>query len=162
MIASARASTASRRSSRTVFDGLPATSVILSFTRGVPEACWSAQSWSASRCGPPLGVRAPERSSSAVTLSALGSRVGVGAGVAEGFAAVHALRRRTIASVRATRPAALGARPIRKRIVRGIHVPRRVLRARIRLALGLLDRFFDLVGEPCADRLELLLRDARR
>src|SRR6266571_3393882 len=39
MIASARASTASRRSSRTVFDGLPATSVIFSFTRGVPEAC---------------------------------------------------------------------------------------------------------------------------
>src|SRR5439155_20055360 len=101
----------------------------------------------------------PERSSSAVTLSAFGSRVGTGVGLADGFAAVHAPRSRTSAT---TSGAVLGARSIRKRIVRGVHVRRRVLRTRIGLALSLRDGLLDLIAERGAHRFELFLGNTGR
>src|SRR6266550_8620242 len=162
-MASARSSTAARRSSSTVFDGLPPTSTIFRRTRGDPVACWSAQSCSASRCGPPLGAREPERSRSALTLSDPGSRVGAGVGVVDGFAAVHAeiATATANASVRpCTRP--LGARSVRQRVIRRVHVRRRILRTRVGLALRLRDRALDLLGQRDADRFEILFGHAGR
>src|SRR5438132_10932176 len=155
-IASARSSAAARRSSMSVGEGLPATSTILRRARGLADACWSAHSSIASRCGPPFGEREPERSSKAVTLYVPGSRVGTGVGVSAGLGCVQAASSRASASVSA-RTRALGARAVGKRRVRRVHVGRGVLGPGVRLALRLRDRLLDLVRELRADRLEVLL-----
>src|SRR5438093_5196833 len=162
MIASARSSTAARRSSISVRDALPATSTIRRRTRGAAVACWSVHSCSASRCGAPLGQREPERSSSAVTFSGPGTWVGMGVGEVTGLAgAVHAPSAATIAR-RSARMRALRARAVGKRGVLGVHVLCGIFRLWIRLALGLRDGAFDLVGKRCAERIEVCLGHARR
>src|SRR3989442_2472471 len=164
-MASARSSTAARRSSSTVFAGLLATSTMRRRRRGDPVVCWSAQSCSASRWGPPLGARGPETSSSALSLSDPGSRVGAGVGVLEGFAAAQAEIAIATANASIRRcmgRASLGARSVRQRVVRRIHVSRRIFGTRVGLALGLHDRALDLVGQRDADLFELLIGHARR
>src|SRR5207248_1652259 len=57
---------------------------------------------------------------------------------------------------------ALRARAVGKRGVLGVHVLCGIFRLWIRLALGLRDGAFDLVGKRCAERIEVCLGHARR
>src|SRR5438128_616859 len=141
-----------------------ACSATRSATAGVGVPCWSGQGGSAWRCDPPFGVRSPERSRSAVTLSAPASCVGAGVAVIGAGPAVHAARPSASATAarRALTPVAtLGARSVGARGALRVHVGQRILGPRVRLALRLRDGLLDLVRELHADRLEVRLTRAR-
>src|SRR5207249_5278535 len=156
--ASARSSTTARRSSRSSFDVDPATST--NFTRSFSVDVGggrSSQSCIASRCGPPLGARLPERSRSTETFTVFGSRVGAGVGETDGVGVAHPINR---SATRARARMALGARAVGERVALRVHVAARGLGARVGLGLGLRDGGLDLGVKIRAYLRELVLAGA--